>query len=107
MEELALVLPAMWADHHVLAVHGVLTALPGVQDVAASALRRTVEVRFDPAATDAKAIAAALSGAGYEPGELDPGEAPPKNKPAWALLGKRTTTTDPLDQSMSGDYRRY
>ena len=107
MEELALVLPAMWADHHVLAVRGVLTALPGVGQLDASARDFSLRVAFDPAATGAEAITAALTGAGYAPGDLPAGGEPQRDKPAWASGGGRTTTTNPADLAMSGDHRKY
>ncbi|HMK92279.1 MAG TPA: hypothetical protein VK576_04710 [Thermoleophilia bacterium] len=107
MEELALVLPAMWADHHVLAVRDVLSALPGVGHVDASARDFGLRVAFDPAATDAAAITAALTGAGYRPGDLPAGGEPQRDKPAWASAGSRTTTTNQADLAMSGDHRKY
>jgi copper chaperone CopZ len=104
---LRLTLPGMWADHHVLAVNAALSGVDGVAETSASALHRTLDVRFDPAATGADAIAAALAAAGYAPAELVADPAPPSNKPAWATAGSRVTATDPRDQTMSGDHRRY
>ena len=110
MEELALVLPAMWADHHVLAVNGILSALTGVQGVLASALRRTVQVRFDLATTNAQAITAALSAAGYQPGELTPPRRRRRTSRrgrCWASGRRRPTpSTSPCPATTAGTERR-
>ena len=47
MEKTVLSVPTMWADHHVLKVREVLTALDGVQDVYASAAWKQVVVAYD------------------------------------------------------------
>lgn len=73
MEILTLDLPAMYGDHHVPRVRGLLTALPGVQAVNASSAMQRVVVNFDPAQTSAEAIRAALAAGGYPPGQgVDP-----------------------------------
>lgn len=78
MEKLALKLPDMYGDHRVIEVRRLLTAMPGVQSVYASAAWQRVEVEFDPAQTDAEAIRRTLLAAGYTPeGELPPPAAPP------------------------------
>lgn len=107
MEDLDLTLPTMWADHHVLAVRDALRDAPGVGEVVASSLDKTVRVTLDPAVTAAGAVRDLLTAAGYPPGELSEAGTALKDKPAWARLGKRVTATDPVDLSMSGDYRRY
>jgi copper chaperone CopZ len=107
MQELDLTIQALWADHHVVAVRGTLTALPGVGSVDASAMERRVHIEYDPAQTTPDAIAKSLTAAGYAPGALDAADAAPKNKPAWATGGLRVTVTNPVDQAMSGDYRKY
>ncbi len=107
MDELDLSMPALWADHHVLVVQAALGVAPGITDVTASAAQRTLHVRFDPAQTDAAAIVAILSEAGYAPGDAAAADEPPSSKPEWAGLARRVTATDPVDLSMSGDYRRY
>ncbi len=69
--------PGMWADHHVLEVRQVLCVLDGVEEVVAQAMPRTVTVRFDPARTDAAAIARRLEAAAYSVGEVpEPDERP-------------------------------
>ena len=49
---------------------------------------------------------AALTAAGYQPGELPAAGPPHHDKPSWAD-GPRVTTTDVGDAAMSGDYRQY
>ncbi len=106
MESVVVPVPALWADHHVLAVRETLSAQPGVQRVEASSRDRRVTIEFDPAQTDGAALEAALAAAGYETGAARPPE-PRKDKPAWAGSGVRVTATNQLDLSMSGDYRKY
>lgn len=50
-------------------------------------------------------VVAALSAAGYPPGE-PAAEESRTDKPAWGA-GPRVTTTNATDLSMSGDYRKY
>lgn len=106
MEELILVVPDMWADHHVLTVRELLDQEAGIADVVASARDTSVRVTFDPSQTSAEQIAARLSEGGYPPGEREEAP-PPTNKPEWAMAGVRKTTTDPIDLVMSGDHRKY
>lgn len=65
MEKLTLELPALYADHHVLAVRQLLAELPGVAAIYASSAFHVVEVTFDPAQMDAERIRARLGEAGY------------------------------------------
>jgi copper chaperone CopZ len=105
MDELVAVVPDLWADHHVLSARAALLELPGVERVEASARDLTVRVAYDPQATGEAAIVAALTAAGYPPGEPDADEAH-KDKPAWATA-PRVTGTNATDLAMSGDYRKY
>jgi copper chaperone CopZ len=107
MEQLALSVPGMWADHHVIAVRGLLREVEGVEVAGASARDAAVRLEYDPAKTDPQKIAAGLERAGYPVGEAAEAEAPPTDKPAWASAGVRVTTTDPADLAMSGDHRKY
>lgn len=68
MEKLSLSIPAMYGDHHVLAVRQLLGALPGVEDIYASSAFKQVVVTFDPARVGAAAIEQALADHGYAPG---------------------------------------
>ncbi len=65
MEEVQVIVPAMYADHHVLEVRRILLDIPGVVDVFASSCYHSVKVTFDPERTGKKAITAALDAAGY------------------------------------------
>lgn len=105
MNELVAVVPDMWADHHVLIARAAVLELPGVAHVEASARDLTVRVTYDPQQSGEEAVVAALTGAGYAPGE-PAGSAAQKNKPAWST-GPRVTATNSTDLAMSGDYRKY
>jgi len=107
MEQLALTVPGMWADHHVIAVRGLIQEVDGAEVTGASAMDATLLLEYDPAKTDAQKIAARLEQAGYAVGGAADAEAPPTDKPAWATAGVRVTTTDPADLAMSGDHRKY
>jgi copper chaperone CopZ len=101
--------PKMWADHHVLTVREVLTALRGVEDIYASSAWKQLIVSYDPDKLDESAIAGALSEAGYGVGEaleLE-AEAPSTGDPSWKELGVRVTKTNQRDLELSGDFRRY
>ena len=84
MEQLALIVPGMWADHHVIAVRGLFREVEGVEVTGASAMDATLRLEYDPAKTDPQRIAARLEEAGYAVGEAPDADAPPTDKPAWA-----------------------
>jgi copper chaperone CopZ len=107
MEQLALIVPGMWADHHVIAVRALFQDAEGVEVTGASAMDATLHLHYDPAATDPKQILGRLEEAGYPTGEAPQAEAPPTDKPAWLTAGVRVTETDPADLTMSGDHRKY
>jgi excisionase family DNA binding protein len=114
MEELVLGVPAMWADHHVLAVRNAMFALAGVDNVEASSAFKTLRIFFDPSRTSAQVIVKALVAAGYPPtGFEDNGKAQivpvstGKTDPAWTALAMRTIQTHPADMAMSGEFRKY
>ncbi len=107
MEQLALIVPGMWADHHVLAVRDLFHEAEEVHVIGASAMDATLSLEYDPAKTDPQRIAAQLDQAGYPTGEAPDAEAPPTDKPAWLTAGVRVTETDPADLTMSGDHRKY
>lgn len=107
MDQLALIVPGMWADHHVIAVRGLFRELEGVEVSGASAMDATLRLEYDPAKTDPQKIAAQLEQAGYSTGDAPEAEAPPTDKPAWLTAGVRVTVTDPADLTMSGDHRKY
>jgi copper chaperone CopZ len=107
MQQLALIVPGMWADHHVIAVRGLFREVEGVEVFGASAMDATLRLEYDPAKTDPQRIAARLEEAGYAVGEAAEADAPPTDKPAWLTAGVRVTATDPADLTMSGDHRKY
>ena len=65
MKILTVDLPAMYGDHHVMAVRDLLFAIPGVEDVYASSTFQVVEVKYDDSQTDEDQIKSTLDGAGY------------------------------------------
>jgi copper chaperone CopZ len=110
MEKVTFNVPAMWADHHVLAVRGVLQDVSGVSEVLASALYKDVLVKYDPGATDAEALSGTLSEAGYPVAEApEIPEQPARTDDAsdWFQFQDRITETDMRDLEMSGDHRKY
>jgi copper chaperone CopZ len=109
MEKTVLSVPKMWADHHVLKVREVLTALDGVEQVYASSAWKQVMVEHDPGKMGESALAEALAEAGYEVGESADlvGTRLSAGDPAWDELGVRVTKTNQRDLELSGDFRRY
>jgi hypothetical protein len=107
MEQLALNVPGMWADHHVITVRGLFREAEDVQVTGASAMDATLCLEYDPATTDPQKIAAQLEAAGYPTGDASDAAAPPTDKPEWLTAGVRVTVTDPADLTMSGDHRKY
>lgn len=86
--------PKLYGDHHATAVHLALAQAPGVQAVRTSAALHQVWVTFDPSATQAEAIAARLTAAGYPPALEAVFVAPPHQQdPAWAKTDLRQTQT--------------
>jgi copper chaperone CopZ len=65
MQQISFELPAMYGDHHVIAVRRLLTQLSGVSDVYASSGFQMVEVTFDQAQVGPEAIEQTLAAAGY------------------------------------------
>ena len=69
MEKATFSIPAMWADHHVLAVREALGQVDGVREVVASAMHKDVLVKYDPAAVNPETLTDALVQAGYAIGQ--------------------------------------
>jgi len=110
MDRVTFNLPAMWADHHVLAVREALGNVNGVQEVVASALYKDVQVKYDPSAVGPDSLANALAQAGYPVGqELDLPAYPKRIEDSsdWFQFQDRITITDRRDLEMSGDHRKY
>lgn len=57
--------PALYGDHHVLAVRKMLLELPGVEDVYASSAFGAVEVTYDPDKVEEAKISSTLEQSGY------------------------------------------
>ena len=109
MEKLNLSLPAMYADHHVLAVRRVLSQLPGVEEAEASSALKMVRLGYDPARTNPQTVAKALEAAGYGAQAVS-FAMPLKHQDegsAWKTLIRRITNTNSIDREMSGDFRKY
>ena len=118
MENVLFDVPAMYADHHVIAVRQALLSLPGVEDVWASSAWQQVQVTYNPAAVSPADLGRALEQAGYP---VSDGSSPPAPAPAtlgrqagphakdlaWDALGARVTRTNQADLAMSGEFRRY
>jgi len=100
--------PLMYADHHVTAVRDALGALPGVQDVQASAAFKQVVITHTKELTK-KALTEALEKSGYPVGQQGLSEEEPSHlgDPAWYGCAPRSIKTNPADVEMSGDFRMY
>ncbi|MBN1889522.1 MAG: heavy-metal-associated domain-containing protein [Thermoflexales bacterium] len=72
MEKISLDVPAMYGDHHVLAVRKLLEAMAGVETVYATSAFKSVSVTFDPAKTNQAEIERVLTENGYAPGVEPP-----------------------------------
>jgi len=110
MEKTTFSIPALWADHHVLAVRQALGEVSGVQEVVASALYRDVLVKFDETIVTPDALRQVLAGAGYEPQVAPPLPPHPErtdDSSDWFQFQERITETDLRDLQMSGDHRKY
>jgi copper chaperone CopZ len=110
MEKVTFNVPAMWADHHVLAVRQAIGQVNGVQEVLASAMYKDVLVKYDPAAVTPEALVAALAQAGYEIAQAPTLPTYPEridDASDWFQFQERITETDMRDLIMSGDHRKY
>ena len=109
MASLELTIPALWADHHVTAVKRLLSPITGVEDVIASSAFKAVVIEYDAKKTSEAALVKALTAAGYAPGDLEVVERGPDGRydPAWDTNGVRATITNPVDNQLSGEFRKY
>jgi excisionase family DNA binding protein len=113
MENVLFDVPAMYADHHVIAVRQALLSVAGVEDVWASSAWQQVQVTYNPATVSPADLGRALEQAGYPVGDgLLPQSPAPATGPhakdlAWDALGVRVTRTNQADLAMSGEFRRY
>lgn len=109
MKQVTLIVPAMYADHHVTKVRQLLSPLPGVENIVASSAFKEVVVDYDPAKTSEDALVQALTAAGYAPGTEEVVERTPhfRADPGWDKLGVREVTSNPVDNQLSGEFRKY
>jgi len=110
MEKVTFSVPAMWADHHVLAVRQALGQISGVQNVIASAMYKDVSVEYEPDTVTPEALQAALEEAGYKIAQTPELPQHPKridDTSDWFRFQERITETDMRDLEMSGDFRKY
>lgn len=104
MERLFLIIPRLYADHHVTRVRQVLFALNGVNDVYASSAFKELTVQFEPDKVSREQLVSALADAGYAPGDPEIVERTPDHTadPAWDVLAPRAVTTHPADLQAAG-----
>jgi copper chaperone CopZ len=110
MEKVTFSIPAMWADHHTLAVREALSQVNGIEEVVASALYKDVLIKYDPAEVNPTALQTALAEAGYEVAKAPALPAYPErtdDSSDWFQFQERVTETDLRDLKMSGDHRMY
>ena len=110
MEKVTFGIPAMWADHHVMAVRETLGQVSGVKEVLASSLYQDVLVKYDPATVSAEALVDALAAVGYQVGKAPELPTHPEridDTSDWFQFQERITVTDMRDLEMSGDHRKY
>ncbi len=89
------VVPAMYADHHVIEVRRILHDVPGVRDVYASSAFGVVEIDFVAEHTSAEALEQRLNEAGYLrelPVPMESGE-PATDRTAADAQHRRHTTS--------------
>jgi copper chaperone CopZ len=110
MEKVTFSIPAMWADHHVLAVRQALGQVSGVEEIVASAMYKDVLIKYDEATVAPDALAAALAEAGFEVAKAPTLPTYPErieDASDWFQFQERVTETDMRDLIMSGDHRKY
>jgi copper chaperone CopZ len=110
MEKVTFSIPAMWADHHVLAVREALGQVAGVEDVLASAMYKDILVKYDPATVTPESLVSTLAEAGYEIAKAPEVPTHPEridDTSDWFQFQERVTETDMRDLIMSGDHRKY
>jgi copper chaperone CopZ len=110
MEKVTFSIPAMWADHHVLAVRDALGKVGGIEELTASALYQDVLITYDPALVGPETLAQTLVDAGYELSARPSLPSYPErtdDSSDWFRFQERITETDFRDLEMSGDHRKY
>lgn len=110
MDKTTFSIPAMWADHHVLAVREALGKVDGVKEIVASAMYKDVLVKYDPATVAPDALERTLTEAGFEIAKVPDLPTHPEridDSSDWFRFQERITETDMRDLEMSGDHRKY
>jgi copper chaperone CopZ len=110
MEKVTFSIPAMWADHHTLAVREALGHVTGVEEIIASSLYKDVLIKYNPANVTPEALANVLAEAGYQIAEAPELPTYPErisDASDWFQFQERVTETDLRDLQMSGDHRMY
>ena len=110
MEEVTFSIPAMWADHHTLAVRQALGQVSGVEEVIASAMYKDVLIKYDPATVSPESLQEVLTTVGYPIAEAPELPSYPEridDASDWFQFQERITETDLRDLEMSGDHRMY
>lgn len=110
MEKVTFSIPAMWADHHVLAVREALSQVSGVEEIIASAMYKDVLIKYDPSTATPDTFKSALAQAGFAIAQTPPFPTYPDridDSSDWFQFQERITETDLRDLEMSGDHRKY
>jgi copper chaperone CopZ len=110
MEKVTFNVPAMWADHHTLAVRQALTQVDGVAQVLASALYKDVVVEYDPEVVKPETLVETLSDAGYKIAKAPEIPTYPErteDTSDWFQFQERITETDKRDLELAGEHRKY
>jgi hypothetical protein len=69
MEKITLGIPAMYGDHHVMAVRTIFASLSGASVVYASAAFQQIAIAWEPSQISRQQIEDALTAQGYVPGQ--------------------------------------
>jgi len=98
MTSVVFVVPAMYADHHVIEVRRILHDVPGVRVVYASSAFGVVEIDFDAEYTSAEVLERRLDEAGYLselPVPMESGEPATDRTAADGQYRRHTTSNAP------------
>jgi len=104
MTSVTIVVPAMYADHHVVEVRRILHEVPGVRAVNASSAFGVVEIDFDAEHTSAEVLERRLDEAGYLselPVPVESGEPATGRTAADGRYRRRTTSDAPSGSAVA------
>ncbi len=71
MAELQLTIPALFGDHHTVAVKEILDKLDGIESTFVTSAYRQVVIKFDPGKINEETIKETLAHEGYQEGVLE------------------------------------